>query len=223
MNDFNKVYRAKTPRAQRKISSSNLAWPATRLRTCFASSREFSFFRFCNSNFKYLSLGLLHQSSLLGDLFHGPMFFTYFSDKLIRRHVILDHAQSSELRGNGRVLHRLFHSGNQRFRYLYRYSGWCEEGQPDTKEVLPVTEFSQGGDLGIFRNLARGEYSLHASALHVGDQGAQGQHPSLHMPPQDGSHARGSSFERHHGQPGAGERVDHLQGEMTHRSSSDGA
>src|SRR5262249_44052919 len=32
--------------------------------------------------------------------------------------------------------------------YLCRHSRWCEEGQPDAKEVLPVTEFSQGGISG---------------------------------------------------------------------------
>src|SRR5215510_9555044 len=108
---------------------------------------------------------LLPQTGLLGDIFNDSMLLAYFSDKLIRRHVILDHAQSGELRGNGRVLHRLFHGGNERFRNLRRHSGWCEKGEPDAKEVLAITEFRKSRDLGIFRNLTRGEYSLHASAF----------------------------------------------------------
>jgi hypothetical protein len=60
----------------------------------------------------FLVLGLLYQCSLLGDLFHGSMLLAYFSEELLWRHVILDHAQSGELGGNGRVLHCLFNSGN---------------------------------------------------------------------------------------------------------------
>ena len=111
----------------------------------------------------------LCQSGFLSDLFHASMFLAYFSEELFWSHVILDHAQPGELGGNGRVLHRLFNGGNQNFRYLCRHSGWCKEGEPDTKEVLAVTEFRQRGDFGKFRNLIRGEYSLHRSALHVGD------------------------------------------------------
>src|SRR5262245_21845505 len=121
-----------------------------------------------------LTLGLPHQSGLLGDFLHRSMLLAYLGDKLLWRHVILDHAQSGELGGNRRVLHRLFHSGNERFRNLRRHTDWCEEGEPDAKEVLAITEFGESRDLGIFRNLTRGEYSLHASALHVGNQGAQG-------------------------------------------------
>src|SRR5262249_13129295 len=112
-------------------------------------------------------LGLLHQTRLLGDIFNDSMFLAYFSDKLLWRHVILDHPQSGELGGNRRVLHRLFHSGNERFRNLRRHSGWYEEGEPNAKEVLPVTESRESRDLGIFRNLTRGKYSLHPPALHV--------------------------------------------------------
>src|SRR5262245_65507140 len=109
-NDSTKFTAPRRQERKEKYLRPNLACPATRLRTCFASSRELSFFRFCNSNFKYLSLGLLHQSGLLGNFLHGSMLLAYFSHELLRRHVILDHAQSSELRGNRRVPRRLFDS-----------------------------------------------------------------------------------------------------------------
>src|SRR5262249_61764310 len=112
-------------------------------------------------------LGLLHQTRLLGDIFNDSMFLAYFSDKLPWRHVILDHPQSGELGGNRRILHRLFHSGNERFRNLRRHSGWCEEGEPNAKEDLPVTELRDSSDPGLFRNVARRKYSLHASSSHV--------------------------------------------------------
>src|SRR5439155_20611325 len=115
------------------------------------------------------ALILLYLSSLLGDLFHGSMFLAYFSEELLWRHIILDHAQSAEFGGNGRVLDRFFNSGNQRLCHLDRHSRRREEGQPDAKEVLAVAELRQGGDLGELRNLIRGEYSLHRSALQVAE------------------------------------------------------
>src|SRR5262245_13000390 len=96
-------------------------------------------------NLTSTSLGLLYQSGFLSDLFYGSMFLAYFSEELVRRHIILDHAQSGKLGDNGGVLHRLFNSGSQYFRYLCRYSGGCKESQPDAKKVLAVTEFRQGG------------------------------------------------------------------------------
>src|SRR5436190_15142266 len=79
------------------------------------------------------------------------------------------HAQSAEFGGNGRVLDRFFNSGNQRLCHLGRHSRRREEGQPDAKEVLAVAELRQRGDLGELRNLIRGEYSLHRSALQVAE------------------------------------------------------
>src|SRR5262245_51746414 len=118
-------------------------------------------------NLTSTSLGLLYQSGLFSDLFHDSMFLANFGEKLLWRHVILDHAQSGELGNNGRVLHRLFNSWNERFGYLWGHSAWREKPQPDAKEVLAVAELRQSRNLGIFRNLTRCEYSLHRSALHV--------------------------------------------------------
>src|SRR5262249_4313853 len=149
------------------------------------------------------------------------MFLAYLGDEFLWWLIVLEYAQGRELGGNRWILRRLFNGGHQRLRHLGRHSGGGKETEPYAQQVLAVTELYYRGYLGVMREVTRENHSSPRSTLLLGAERAQRERHPLHMSAQARGDPGGPAFKRHHRQPGARERVDHLDVEMAGRSRPD--